>query len=235
MPPRTSFETIDCSIARTMAVLGEPWTALILRDLFIGITRFDALHSHLGASRKILTLRLYRLVNDEIVVKRAYAQRPERLITSLRTRDGSCVTSRSPSPRGETGGRHGRRTAGPDPPPPMRPPHDGRDTVLLLRRAVARRGHRGHAAAVSLLSPAAADRRPRSSAARKRDRPEEDVAVPQIAKARPTGALARSVSRPGRSCLAPPHPLVARTEHPASVTARSMAARFEGRPQLSAC
>ncbi|MGO9975070.1 MAG: winged helix-turn-helix transcriptional regulator [Solirubrobacteraceae bacterium] len=56
MPPRTSFETIDCSIARTMALLGEPWTALILRDLFIGITRFDALHSHLGASRKILAL-----------------------------------------------------------------------------------------------------------------------------------------------------------------------------------
>jgi DNA-binding HxlR family transcriptional regulator len=78
MPPRTSFETYDCSIARTMAVLGEPWTALILRDLFIGVTRFDALHTHLGVSRKVLTLRLNRLVSDEIVVRRAYAQRPER-------------------------------------------------------------------------------------------------------------------------------------------------------------
>lgn len=78
MPPRTSFETIDCSIARTMAILGEPWTALILRDLFIGITRFDALHSHLGVSRKVLTVRLSRLADEEIVVKRAYAQRPER-------------------------------------------------------------------------------------------------------------------------------------------------------------
>jgi DNA-binding HxlR family transcriptional regulator len=78
MPPRTSFENIDCSIARTMAVLGEPWTALILRDLFIGISRFDALHVHLGVSRKVLTLRLNRLTRDQIVVKRAYAQRPER-------------------------------------------------------------------------------------------------------------------------------------------------------------
>jgi DNA-binding HxlR family transcriptional regulator len=78
MPPRTSFETIDCSIARTMAILGEPWTALILRDLFIGITRFDALHTHLGVSRKVLTLRLNRLSSAEIVVKRAYVQRPER-------------------------------------------------------------------------------------------------------------------------------------------------------------
>jgi DNA-binding HxlR family transcriptional regulator len=78
VPPRTLFETIDCSIARTMAVLGEPWTAMILRDLFIGITRFDALHAHLGVSRKVLALRLSRLVDEEIVVKRAYAERPER-------------------------------------------------------------------------------------------------------------------------------------------------------------
>jgi DNA-binding HxlR family transcriptional regulator len=78
MPPRTSFETYDCSIARTMAVLGEPWTALILRDLFIGVSRFDALHAHLGVSRKVLTARLARLVSDEIVVKRAYTKRPER-------------------------------------------------------------------------------------------------------------------------------------------------------------
>jgi HxlR-like helix-turn-helix len=54
------------SIARTMAVLGEPWTALILRDLFIGITRFQALHAHLGVSRKVLSLRLNRLARDEI-------------------------------------------------------------------------------------------------------------------------------------------------------------------------
>jgi DNA-binding HxlR family transcriptional regulator len=78
MPPRTLFETIDCSIARTMAVLGEPWTALILRDLFLGITRFEALHDHLGVSRKILALRLGRLVGDGIVVKHPYAGRPER-------------------------------------------------------------------------------------------------------------------------------------------------------------
>jgi DNA-binding HxlR family transcriptional regulator len=78
MPPRTSFETIDCSIARTMAILGEPWTALILRDLFIGITRFDALHAHLGVSRKVLAVRLSKLADEELVAKRAYAQRPER-------------------------------------------------------------------------------------------------------------------------------------------------------------
>src|SRR5260370_29921642 len=78
MPPRPSFGPYDCSIARRMAVLGEPWTALILRDLFIGVTRFDALHAHLGVSRKVLALRLNRLVGDGIVIKRAYALRRER-------------------------------------------------------------------------------------------------------------------------------------------------------------
>ena len=78
MPPRTTFEAIDCSIARTMAVLGEPWTALILRDLFIGVTRFAALHDHLGISRKILAVRLGRLVDDRIIAKQAYAERPQR-------------------------------------------------------------------------------------------------------------------------------------------------------------
>lgn len=61
-----------------MAILGEPWTALILRDLFIGITRFDALQGHLGVSRKILTVRLGRLVGEGLVVKQAYAERPQR-------------------------------------------------------------------------------------------------------------------------------------------------------------
>jgi DNA-binding HxlR family transcriptional regulator len=78
VPPRTVFETVDCSIARTMAILGEPWTALILRDLFIGITRFEALHEHLGVSRKVLSLRLNRLTRDRIITKQPYADHPER-------------------------------------------------------------------------------------------------------------------------------------------------------------
>ena len=61
-----------------MAVLGEPWTALILRDLFIGVTRFEALHEHLGVSRKVLALRLDRLAGEGIVERRPYAERPPR-------------------------------------------------------------------------------------------------------------------------------------------------------------
>jgi DNA-binding HxlR family transcriptional regulator len=61
-----------------MSVLGEPWTALILRDLFIGVTRFDGLHGHIGVSRKVLAERLNRLVDEGIVEKRAYSRRPSR-------------------------------------------------------------------------------------------------------------------------------------------------------------
>ncbi len=75
---RTAFALIDCSIARTMAVLGEPWVPLILRDLFIGITRFDQLHTHLGVSRKVLAERLSLLLASDVVVKQAYSDRPAR-------------------------------------------------------------------------------------------------------------------------------------------------------------
>lgn len=75
---RTAFQSIDCSIARTMAIFGEPWAPLILRDLFIGITRFDQLHTHLGVSRKVLTLRLNKLVANGVAVKQLYSDRPAR-------------------------------------------------------------------------------------------------------------------------------------------------------------
>ena len=149
MPPRTSFETYDCSIARTMAVLGEPWTALILRDLFIGVTRFDALHTHLGVSRKVLTLRLGRLVSDEIVVRRAYAQRPERFDYILTDKGWQlCDILLAISAWGDQLDDGGNRTTCPDPPPPVRSPHRCRNPLLSLRRAAARRRHRGHAGAV---------------------------------------------------------------------------------------
>ncbi len=76
--PRTDFDQLDCSIARTVAVLGQPWTPLILRDLFIGITRFDQLREHLGVSRKVLTERLAHLVSSEIVIRQSYCDRPPR-------------------------------------------------------------------------------------------------------------------------------------------------------------
>ena len=55
---RTSFQGLNCSVAQTLEVVGEWWTMLIIRDAFLGVTRFDRFHERLGISRNILTDRL---------------------------------------------------------------------------------------------------------------------------------------------------------------------------------
>ena len=75
---RTSLEDVSCSIAGTMDVLGDAWTALILRDVFAGISRFDLLADDLGLSRKTLATRLDELVRKGILERRAYSEHPPR-------------------------------------------------------------------------------------------------------------------------------------------------------------
>jgi DNA-binding HxlR family transcriptional regulator len=75
---RTDFGEMACSIARTLHVAGEPWSPLIVRDVYIGITRFDDLRNDLGISRKVLAERLAWLVEQEVLERRAYSQRPLR-------------------------------------------------------------------------------------------------------------------------------------------------------------
>jgi DNA-binding HxlR family transcriptional regulator len=67
-----------CSIARTMEVAGEPWSPLIVRDAWVGITRFDDLQRDLGISRKVLGERLRWLVAQGVLERRAYSTRPPR-------------------------------------------------------------------------------------------------------------------------------------------------------------
>jgi DNA-binding HxlR family transcriptional regulator len=58
---RTSFNDMNCSLARTLEVVGEWWTLLIIRDALWGTTRFDDFQRRLGIARNILTVRLQRL------------------------------------------------------------------------------------------------------------------------------------------------------------------------------
>jgi len=55
---RTSLGGVTCSIARTMDVIGEWWTPLILRDLFVGVSRFEDLRRDLGIATNVLADRL---------------------------------------------------------------------------------------------------------------------------------------------------------------------------------
>lgn len=65
-----------CSIARTLDVVGEAWSPLILRDVWVGLTRFEQLQADLGISRKVLTERLDHLVARGVLERRPYDRRP---------------------------------------------------------------------------------------------------------------------------------------------------------------
>jgi DNA-binding HxlR family transcriptional regulator len=67
-----------CSIARTFDVAGEPWSPLIIRNVWVGITRFDDLQRDLGISSKVLTERLNWLVDQGMLERRPYSERPPR-------------------------------------------------------------------------------------------------------------------------------------------------------------
>ena len=67
-----------CSVARAVDVIGEWWTPLIVRDLYLGITRFDAIQRDLGISRKVLSERLARLTEHGVVEREAYQDNPPR-------------------------------------------------------------------------------------------------------------------------------------------------------------
>ncbi|MGV9247221.1 winged helix-turn-helix transcriptional regulator [Streptomyces sp. NPDC003710] len=68
----------DCAIAQALAVVGDPWTLLLIRDVAGGTHQFDALRDGLGISRKVLTERLKNLVADGVLEKRLYSPHPPR-------------------------------------------------------------------------------------------------------------------------------------------------------------
>jgi DNA-binding HxlR family transcriptional regulator len=68
----------DCSMARTLSVIGDRWTLLILRECFLRVRRFDDFQQRLGIGRPILTDRLRKLVDAFVLTKVAYQQNPTR-------------------------------------------------------------------------------------------------------------------------------------------------------------
>jgi DNA-binding HxlR family transcriptional regulator len=68
----------NCSIARTVSVLGERWTLVILREAFNRRRRFEDMQRDLGIARNILADRLQTLVAEGILERRAYQERPRR-------------------------------------------------------------------------------------------------------------------------------------------------------------
>src|SRR5580658_4336869 len=69
---------MHCSVAQCLEVVGEWWSMLILRDVFLGISRFDEFQERLGISRNILNQRLNRLVEAGVLAKVRYQEHPPR-------------------------------------------------------------------------------------------------------------------------------------------------------------
>ena len=67
-----------CSIARTLEVVGERWTLLVLRDAFLGLRRFDEFSRSLGIATNVLTARLQVLCDNGILERHRYQERPDR-------------------------------------------------------------------------------------------------------------------------------------------------------------
>src|ERR687887_2414390 len=84
---RRDYEGQNCSIARALEIVGERWTLLIIRDCFLGLRRFEELQQSLGIARNVLTDRLNRLVEEGILERVRYSERPERFEYRL-TRKG---------------------------------------------------------------------------------------------------------------------------------------------------
>ena len=75
---RTSFAQMRCSLARGLEMIGDWWSPLIIRDLFLNVARFDELVEDLGISRNLLTRRLKSLVANGIIERTAYRHGPTR-------------------------------------------------------------------------------------------------------------------------------------------------------------
>ncbi|WP_326594675.1 winged helix-turn-helix transcriptional regulator [Streptomyces sp. NBC_01803] len=75
---RIPLTDVACSIARATDLFGDAWTALIMRDVLTGITRFEDLARDLGISRKVLAARLARLVEEDVLVREPYQRHPPR-------------------------------------------------------------------------------------------------------------------------------------------------------------
>jgi DNA-binding HxlR family transcriptional regulator len=75
---RKSFADMDCSVAQCLEVIGEWWSMLVIRDAFLGVTRFDEFQRRLGISRNILQQRLAGLVEAGVLSRIPYSEHPLR-------------------------------------------------------------------------------------------------------------------------------------------------------------
>ncbi|HLB22021.1 MAG TPA: helix-turn-helix domain-containing protein [Solirubrobacteraceae bacterium] len=72
------YSSQTCSIAGALEVVGERWSLLIVRNVFLGLRRFDQIQGNLGIARNVLQTRLERLVDHGVLERKLYSERPPR-------------------------------------------------------------------------------------------------------------------------------------------------------------
>jgi DNA-binding HxlR family transcriptional regulator len=72
------YSSQTCSIAGALEVVGERWSLLLVRNVFLGLRRFDQMQANLGIARNVLQARLTKLVDQGVLEKRLYQQHPPR-------------------------------------------------------------------------------------------------------------------------------------------------------------
>lgn len=77
-PAALAYSTANCTIGRTMAILGEKWAFVVLRELANGVRRFEDIRTHSGIPRQVLSNRLAMLVEQEILIRVPYKAEGER-------------------------------------------------------------------------------------------------------------------------------------------------------------
>lgn len=73
-----TYDGQNCSVAKSLELIGERWTMLVIREIFLGNRRFDQMAARLNIARNVLTARLTRLVDEGVLEKVRYQERPER-------------------------------------------------------------------------------------------------------------------------------------------------------------
>jgi DNA-binding HxlR family transcriptional regulator len=71
---RMRYSADNCSIARTLEIVGEKWTLLILRESFYGLKRFEELQTAVGCARNVLSARLAKLVDEGLLARKPYRE-----------------------------------------------------------------------------------------------------------------------------------------------------------------
>src|SRR4051794_15312730 len=118
---RTNYEASNCSIGRTLDILGQKWTLLIIRECFHGATRFEQFHRVLQCPRNLLTGRLALLVDEGILERTEYREPGSRPRLEYRMTDKGQELIHIMLAVMQWGARHKANPEG----PPVIPPHVG--------------------------------------------------------------------------------------------------------------